>query len=569
MFEDLFPSGRGRPSIAPDVVAAVIVLQTLHGLSDREAADAVTFDLRWKAACGVAVDAGSFHPSTLTYWRRRLAASQRPHRIFEVVRQLIVETGAVKGRNRRALDSTVLDDAVARQDTVTQLIAAVRRVARDVPGAAESSRPAAPATTTPRRGSRGSPGTTRRPASSWCRRWSTTRSRCSTGSTSTPSAPRAGSRPRRWRCWRWSPGKTWSPPRAPTAPTGGGGSPARTAPDRVISIVDPETRHAHKTTERRQDGFKAHVVVEPDTGLTTAAQLTKANGPDNSDATIGAGLLEDRQHPAGPRRAGRYRRRWRKADRRGRRQREDGSEQVEVLGDSAYGTGEMLDALDRTGRKATIKPWPTRPAVEGGFTIDDFGYDDQAGTLTCPNQVTRPLSTEADGHLRRGLPRLPAAGPVHHLSPRPQDHRPPPREAAAAPPTTRPRSRLPADLPTEAAAGRTHHRLAGPRQPASPLPRRRQEQRLAAAPPRWAQPSTPARPGSEPQPRNLAAGLNKDNTSLDPAAQPPHDGADRQGQLAVAPSSTDSTHAARPPLRIPARHHSPRPPDRTFSSAGS
>lgn len=82
MFEDVFPSGRGRPSIPPDVVAAVIVLQTLYGLSDREAADAVPFDLRWKAACGVAVDAGSFHPSTLTYWRRRLAASGGPHRIL-------------------------------------------------------------------------------------------------------------------------------------------------------------------------------------------------------------------------------------------------------------------------------------------------------------------------------------------------------------------------------------------------------------------------------------------------------------------------------------------------------
>ena len=43
MFEDVFPSGRGRPSIPPDVMAAVIVLQTLHGLSDREAADAVMF----------------------------------------------------------------------------------------------------------------------------------------------------------------------------------------------------------------------------------------------------------------------------------------------------------------------------------------------------------------------------------------------------------------------------------------------------------------------------------------------------------------------------------------------
>src|SRR4051812_8511846 len=136
MFDDLFPSGRGRPSVPPDVVASVIVLQTLHGLSDRDAADAVRFDLRWKAACGIAIDAAAFHPSTLTYWRRRLAASDRPHRIFDVVRELIIETGAVMGRTRRALDSTVLDDAVARQDTVTQLIAAVRRVAREVPDAA-------------------------------------------------------------------------------------------------------------------------------------------------------------------------------------------------------------------------------------------------------------------------------------------------------------------------------------------------------------------------------------------------------------------------------------------------
>ena len=89
MFADLFPSGRGRPSIPPEVIASVIVLQTLHGLSDREAADAVTFDLRWKAACGYRDRRGGRSiPSTLTYWRRRLAASDRPQRIFEVVRDV-------------------------------------------------------------------------------------------------------------------------------------------------------------------------------------------------------------------------------------------------------------------------------------------------------------------------------------------------------------------------------------------------------------------------------------------------------------------------------------------------
>ena len=136
MFADLFPSGRGRPSVPPDVVATVIVLQTLHGLSDREAAEAVTFDLRWKAAIGWPLTQPGFHDTTLTYWRRRLAGSAQPNRIFQVVQQVIVETGALTGKTRRALDSTILDDAVATQDTVTQLIAAIRRVAREVPGAA-------------------------------------------------------------------------------------------------------------------------------------------------------------------------------------------------------------------------------------------------------------------------------------------------------------------------------------------------------------------------------------------------------------------------------------------------
>ena len=65
-FADLFPSGRGRPSIPADVIASVMVLQTNHHLSDRETADAVTCDLRWKAACGFAVTETSFHPSALT-----------------------------------------------------------------------------------------------------------------------------------------------------------------------------------------------------------------------------------------------------------------------------------------------------------------------------------------------------------------------------------------------------------------------------------------------------------------------------------------------------------------------
>ncbi len=66
----------------------------------------------------------------------------------------------------------------------------------------------------------------------------------------------------------------------------------RVAPDRVISTVDPDARHAHKTVHRRQDGFKAHLAIEPDTGLITDCALTKASGADNHEAAVGLGLLD-------------------------------------------------------------------------------------------------------------------------------------------------------------------------------------------------------------------------------------------------------------------------------------
>jgi transposase len=137
MFEDLFASRRGRPSIPADVVASVMVLQALEGLSDRDAARALRDRISWKVACGLALDDEGFDYSVLTYWRTRLRTSEHPERIFDAVRSVIDATGVLKGKTRRALDSTLLDDAVATQDTVTQLIAVIRRVRRVVPGAGE------------------------------------------------------------------------------------------------------------------------------------------------------------------------------------------------------------------------------------------------------------------------------------------------------------------------------------------------------------------------------------------------------------------------------------------------
>ena len=134
---DLFPSRTGRPSLPADLAGSVLVLKELFDLSDPQTADALSYDIRWKVACGRSLDQMSFDPSTLVYWRRRIAASDRPDRVFDAVAEVICQTGILRGRRKRYVDSTVFDDAVATQDTVTQLVAAVRKVARVVPGAGE------------------------------------------------------------------------------------------------------------------------------------------------------------------------------------------------------------------------------------------------------------------------------------------------------------------------------------------------------------------------------------------------------------------------------------------------
>jgi hypothetical protein len=377
LFADLFPSGRGRPSIPGEVIASVIVLQALYGHSDREAVDALTFDLRWKAACGYAIDAKGFDPSTLTYWRRRLAASDRPQRIFEVVREVVTASGAVAGKQRRALDSTVLDDAVARQDTVTQLIAQIRRVGREVTAAKELV--AVHCTRLAALTGQDYTATGKPPIA-----WDDAAAREELVSALVGDAlgllaaldidavNTAGGKPAEAvALLALVAGQDVEPVEGSDGTDGRWRIARKTAPDRVISTVDPEARHAHKTRERRQDGYKAHVVVEPDTGLTTACALTKTTGPANSDATVGAELVTadptivEGQELEAP---------------------------VEVLGDSAYATGDMLHTLDTQKWTPLLKPWPLRPAVEGGFTIDDFTHDTTAATVTCPAGVTRQIT---------------------------------------------------------------------------------------------------------------------------------------------------------------------------------
>jgi Transposase domain (DUF772)/Transposase DDE domain len=359
LFADLFPAGTGRPSLPGEVAASVLVLQALHDLSDRDAVAAVRCDIRWKVACGLSLDHEGFHPTTLTYWRRRLAASDRPERIFEAVRSVVAATGVLGGKTMRALDSVVLDDAVATQDTVTQLIAAIRRVSREVPGAAAVIAERCHAH------DYGDPG---KPAIAWddqAAREALVSALVADASVvldALATAQLDEGAAQAVALLALIAGQDVEPAEGSDGTDGRWQIARKVAPDRVISTVDPDSRHVHKSRHQRQDGYKAHVAIEPGTGLFTGGRLTRATGEDNHEAVVGLALL-----------AG-----------------EDSG--LEVLADTAYGTGSARAALAAAGHTAVIRPGPLQRPVPGGFTIDDFTIDEAAGTATCPNGVTRRIT---------------------------------------------------------------------------------------------------------------------------------------------------------------------------------
>ena len=373
-FADLFPSGRGRPSLPAPVAAAILTLQTLHDLSDAETAEAARCDLRWKVAVGMALDDKGFHPSTLTYWRQRLARSARPHRINDTVKKVVEETGILAGRRRRAVDSTILADAVATQDTITQLVAATRRVAREVPGAAAQIAAVCSGH------DYSQPG---KPTIDWedpAAKDALVSALVNDANALVVALEGAELDERAQAAvalLALVAGQDVEPAEGSDGTDGRWRIARKVAPDRVISTVDPDARHTRKSPENRRDGYRAHVAAEPATGIITDEELTKAAGTDNSDPAAATRFvaaeasqdLPDGQHATD-------------SDDRTR----------EWYGDSAYGTGDLRDAIATAGHLAVLKPKPLPVAVAGGFTVDDFTVDRQADTVGCPGGHTRPIS---------------------------------------------------------------------------------------------------------------------------------------------------------------------------------
>jgi hypothetical protein len=391
---DLFPSRTGRPSLPADLVGSVLVLKELHDLSDAQTAEALAFDIRWKVACGRSLDQVGFDPSTLVYWRKRIAASDRPDRVFDAVAEVIAQTGILRGRRKRCVDSTVFDDAVATQDTVTQLMAAMRKVARVVPGAGavisrvctlDYSAPGKPAID-----------------------WDDPAAKDALVSDlvkdalavlaelAGPGAPgRDAAAADALGLLALVAGQDVEPAEDSDGTDGRWRIARKVAPDRVISTVDRQARHTRKSKSKRRDGFRGHVAAEPETELITDCEMTMAAGPGSTDAENGVTMAaRDRFGGTAADAAGPGPQPQPQAEAPAGAGPADAphAARLEVYGDSSYGSGEARAAYRDAGHDTVIKPGPLRPAVPGGFTIDDFTVDEQAGTVTCPAGLTRPTT---------------------------------------------------------------------------------------------------------------------------------------------------------------------------------
>jgi IS5 family transposase len=359
LFADLFASGRGRPSVPADVIATVMVLQALDGLSDRDAIRELRTNIAWKVATGLSLADEGFHPTVLTLWRNKLRASEAPERIFDAVRAVIDATGVIAGKTRRVLDSTVLDDAVTTQDAVMQLVSAIRRVRRLVPEAK--------ALELATHDYDNDPG---KPACAWDDPEAldvlitalVTDALAILEAVAGLELDQAQSE---------AVGLLALVAGQDVEPGEDDGTwriiPA-TRPGRMVSTVDPESRHVHKSRSVYRDGYKAHLAVEPDTGLVTDCALTPG---DVSDGAAGIGLLEG-EEPG-----------------------------LEVYADSAYGSGETRAGLRDQGHDPVIKPIPLRGGIPGGFDRDDFVIDHHARTVTCPAGHTAAISAKGNARFER------------------------------------------------------------------------------------------------------------------------------------------------------------------------
>src|SRR4051794_13305894 len=372
-FAECYSARWGRPSIAPSLLAKVLLLAYRNGLSDRRAMEALRFDLRWKVALDLPIDHPGFHHTSLVKFRARLLLHGKERIVFERSLQLATELGLLDGSVEQIVDSTPMLGAAAIQDTVTLVRAAVRKLIDAVaaldPGAARRLRQALVFDyARPRQ----------KPPTDWHGKSEREAMLVEVAA----DAQRA--------LGVIEHEQALVPDEAVAAAAGLLGeivgqefelakddtpSPrhGRRPPRKIISAHDPEMRHGRKTNAWRFTGYKLHIAVDAQAPVVTALTISAGNEHDGHHA---AGLVE--QQPAS-----------RRPER--------------VIGDTAYGNLEVREQLEQCATRVLAPLHFTRTADADTIDKDEFTIDLDNERVTCPQGKTaritkpRPSGPRADG----------------------------------------------------------------------------------------------------------------------------------------------------------------------------
>jgi DDE family transposase/transposase-like protein DUF772 len=380
-FARLYCPDNGRESVPPSLLATALLLQTHDRVSDEEARQRATFDIRWKVALGIEIDEKPFAKSTLQLFRAQLLIHEAMGDIFKRSLSFARETGYLKGRRMKAaLDTSYVLGQGAVKDTYNLLADGIVQVVRAL-AAIEGIKAETWAKEHGLEDYFGSSikgeagidwdddgerrGLLKRivaDAEGILEMSRTSQARQMEGSDTRKRLAQAG-------------GLLGQLLMQDIEYKGDGAALKQgVSRDRILSVHDPEMRHGHKSRHKRFNGHKAAIAVDTDSQLITAVEVLPGNAPDSEGALE---LVEQSEQNTG-------------------------MEAQETIGDTAYGDGITRQVFAEAGRKLIARV-PKRPQ-KACFPKEDFVIDLESGTCTCPaGQVTQKLRHVVTRTDRQGI----------------------------------------------------------------------------------------------------------------------------------------------------------------------
>lgn len=374
-FAELYVENNGRPSVPPSLLATALVLQTYDRVSDEEAKERADFDVRWKVALGITIEAHPFAKSTLQLFRAQLVANDKARAVFQKSLALAKRQGylAKNRKLRLALDTTNILGRGAVKDTYNLLgdgiVLLLRQLAKLSGTALEPfARELGYGRYVGERSLKGGAELD----------WDDAKERARLLAEIVADADRLLAEARGVAA-TLSPGSVEAAALVKAAELltqvllqdinrteQGPELREGVAKERMPSVHDPEMRHGHKSAQKRFDGHKAQVAVDTEEQWITAVTVLAGNAPDAEEAL--AMVVETEENT--------------------------GAEVVETVADCAYGSGATRQEFTDAGRSLVARVAVTRN--RGCFPKSNFVIDLEARSCKCPaGQAGTPCYNKA------------------------------------------------------------------------------------------------------------------------------------------------------------------------------